>query len=66
MEEQKEESSIMSAIPITSLAEQGVKVIHIVLDDVIGNHRIDKVLANQIEDCSRSQIIKRLKKEQFN
>ncbi|MFJ8261021.1 S4 domain-containing protein [Rummeliibacillus sp. NPDC094406] len=63
IEEQKEESSIMSAIlPITSLAEQGVKVIHIVLDDVIGKHRIDKVLANQIEDWSRSQIIEKIEK----
>ncbi|MBS4195022.1 S4 domain-containing protein [Lederbergia citri] len=62
IEEQKEESSIMSAIPITSLAEQGVKVIQIVLDDVIGKHRIDKVLANQIEDWSRSQIVEKIEK----
>jgi hypothetical protein len=62
IEELKEESSIMSAIPITSLAEQGVKVIHIELDDVIGKHRIDKVLANQIEDWSRSQIIEKIEK----
>lgn len=62
IEEEKEESSITSAIPITSLAEQGVKVIHIVLDDVIGKHRIDKVLANQIEDWSRSQIIEKIEK----
>jgi hypothetical protein len=62
MEEKKEESSIMSAIPITSLAEQGVKVIHIELDDVTGKHRVDKVLANQIEDWSRSQIIKKIEK----
>jgi hypothetical protein len=62
MEEKKEESSIMSAIPITSLAEQGVKVIHIELDDVKGKHRVDKVLANQIEDWSRSQIIKKIEK----
>ncbi|MGG0655321.1 S4 domain-containing protein [Rummeliibacillus pycnus] len=62
IDEQKEESSIMSAIPITSLAEQGVKMIHIVLDDVIGKHRIDKVLANQIEDWSRSQIIEKIEK----
>jgi len=62
MEEQKEESSIISAIPISSLAEQGVQVIHIVLDDVIGKHRIDKVLANQIEDWSRSKIIEKIEK----
>jgi hypothetical protein len=62
MEEKKEESSNMSAIPITSLAEQGVKVIHIELDDVTGKHRVDKVLANQIEDWSRSQIIKKIEK----
>ncbi|KPD05552.1 cytoplasmic protein [Aneurinibacillus migulanus] len=62
IEEQKEESSIMPAIPIISLAEQGIKVIHIVLDNVIGKHRIDKVLANQIEDWSRSQIIKKIEK----
>jgi hypothetical protein len=62
MEEKKEESSIMAAIPITSLAEQGVKVIHIELDDVTGKHRVDKVLANQIEDWSRSQIIKKIEK----
>lgn len=60
MEEPKEESSIMSAISITSLAEQGIKVIHIVLVDVIGKHRIDKVLANQIEDWSRTQIIEKI------
>ncbi|WP_397538853.1 S4 domain-containing protein [Rummeliibacillus pycnus] len=62
IEEQKVESSIMTAIPITSLAEQGVKMIHIVLDEVIGKHRIDKVLANQIEDWSRSQIIEKIEK----
>ncbi|MED4728575.1 S4 domain-containing protein [Aneurinibacillus migulanus] len=62
IEEQKEESSIMPAISIISLAEQGIKVIHIVLDNVIGKHRIDKVLANQIEDWSRSQIIKKIEK----
>ncbi|MBW8351567.1 cytoplasmic protein [Bacillus sp. IITD106] len=62
IEEQKEESSIMSAIPIISLAEQGVEMIHFVLDDVIGKHRIDKVLANQIEDWSRSQIIEKIEK----
>ncbi|KQL18371.1 S4 domain-containing protein [Cytobacillus solani] len=62
IEEQKEEAPIMSAISITSLAEQGVKVIHIVLDEVIGTHRIDKVLANQIEDWSRSQIIEKIEK----
>ncbi|MGM0834630.1 MAG: S4 domain-containing protein [Bacillota bacterium] len=62
IEEQKEESSIMSAIPIITLAEQGIKVIHIVIDDVIGKHRIDKVLANQIEDWSRSQIIEKIEK----
>ena len=60
MEDQKEESSIVSTIPIISLAQQGIKEIHIVLDDVIGQHRIDKVLANQIEDWSRSQIIKKI------
>lgn len=58
-EEQKEEASILSTISIMSLVEQGIKVIHIVLDDVIGKHRIDKVLAIQIEDWSRSQIIKK-------
>ncbi|MGD6831262.1 S4 domain-containing protein [Sutcliffiella halmapala] len=62
IEEQREESSIVSAIPITSLVEQGIKVIHIVLDDVTGKHRIDKVLANQIEDWSRSQIIDKIEK----
>lgn len=62
IEEEKEESSIISCIPITSLAEQGVKVVHIVLDEVIGKHRIDKVLANQIEDWSRSQIIEKIEK----
>jgi len=62
IEEQKEETSIVSAIPITSLVEQGLKVIHIVLDDVIGKHRIDKVLANQIEDWSRTQIIDKIEK----
>ncbi|KOP81368.1 S4 domain-containing protein [Cytobacillus solani] len=62
IEKQKEEAPIMSAISITSLAEQGVKVIHIVLDEVIGTHRIDKVLANQIEDWSRSQIIEKIEK----
>ncbi|WP_409274731.1 S4 domain-containing protein [Neobacillus sp. SCS-31] len=62
IEEQKEESSIMSAIPIISLAEQGVKEIHIVLDDVIGKHRIDKVLANQIGDWSRSKIVEKIEK----
>jgi hypothetical protein len=61
-EEQTEESSIMPAIPITSLTEQGVKVVHIVLDDVIGKHRIDKVLANQIEDWTRSQIMEKIEK----
>lgn len=35
-------------------------MIYIVLDDVIGKHRIDKVLAIQIEDWSRSQIIKKI------
>lgn len=35
-------------------------MIQIVLDDVIGKHRIDKVLANQIEDWSRTQIIKKI------
>ncbi|RDU38082.1 cytoplasmic protein [Neobacillus piezotolerans] len=60
--EQNDESSIMSNIPITSLAELGVKVIHIVLDDVAGKHRIDKVLANQIEDWSRSQIVEKIEK----
>lgn len=60
VEERKEESSILSTIPILSLAEQGIKVIHIVLDDVIGQHRMDKVLANQIEGWSRSQIIKKI------
>lgn len=62
IEEQKEEAPMMSAISITSLAEQGVKVIHIVLDEVIGTHRVDKVLANQIEDWSRSQIIEKIEK----
>lgn len=62
IEEQKEETSIVSAIPITSLVEQGLKVIHIVLDDVVGKHRIDKVLANQIEDWSRTQIIDKIEK----
>lgn len=62
IEEQKEESSIISAIQIASFAEQGIKVIHIVLDDVIGKHRIDKVLANQIEDWSRSQILEKIEK----
>lgn len=61
VEERKEEFSILSTIPIISLVEQEIKVIHIVLDDVIGQHRIDKVLANQIEDWSRSQIIKKIK-----
>lgn len=37
-------------------------MIHIVLDEVIGTHRIDKVLANQIEDWSRSQIIEKIEK----
>ncbi|MFJ8090619.1 S4 domain-containing protein [Lysinibacillus sp. NPDC095746] len=60
VEEQKEEASILSTIPIISLAKQGIKVIYIVLDDVIGKHRIDKVLAIQIEDWSRSQIIKKI------
>ncbi|MFJ5562785.1 DUF1062 domain-containing protein [Lysinibacillus xylanilyticus] len=62
VEEQKEETSIVSTIPIISLVEQGIKVIHIVLDDVIGKHRIDKVLAIQIEDWSRSKIIKKIEK----
>jgi len=62
IEEQKEELSILSTIAISSLAEQGIKVIHIVLDDVTGKHRIDKMLANQIEDWSRSQIIKKNEK----
>jgi RNA-binding protein YlmH len=52
----------MSAISIINIAEQGIKVIHIVLDDVIGKHRIDKVLANQIEDWSRSQIIEKIER----
>lgn len=60
-EEQKEESSILSSIPISNLAEEGVEVIYIVLDDVKGKHRIDKVLANQIEDWSRTQIIEKIK-----
>jgi len=60
VEEQNEESSMLSTIPIISLVEQGIKVIYIVLDDVIGKHRMDKVLANQIEDWSRSQIIKKI------
>ncbi len=62
MEDHKEDFSILSTIAISSLAEQGIKVIHIVLDDVTGKHRIDKVLANQIEDWSRSQIIKNIDK----
>ncbi|KOP78510.1 hypothetical protein AMS59_11745 [Lysinibacillus sp. FJAT-14745] len=62
VEEQKEESSILSTIRIINLVEQGIKVVHIVLDDVIGIHRIDKVLAIQIEDWSRSQIIKKIEK----
>ncbi|WP_432760112.1 S4 domain-containing protein [Lysinibacillus zambalensis] len=62
MEDQKEDFSILSTIAISSLAEQGIKIIHIVLDDVTGKHRIDKVLANQIEDWSRSQIIKKIEK----
>ncbi len=62
MEEQKEEFSSISDIPINSLAEQGIKVIHIVLDDVIGLHRMDKVLAHQIEDWSRTQIVEKIKK----
>lgn len=61
-EDQKEEFSILSTIAISSLAEQGIKVIRIVLDDVTGIHRMDKVLANQIEDWSRSQIIKKIEK----
>lgn len=62
MEEQKEDFSILPTIAISCLAEQGLKVIHIVLDDVTGKHRIDKVLANQIDDWSRSQIIKKIEK----
>lgn len=62
MEERKAEFSNLSTIVISSLAEQGIKIIHIVLDDVTGKHRIDKVLANQIEDWSRSQIIKKIEK----
>ncbi|MEB2302709.1 cytoplasmic protein [Lysinibacillus xylanilyticus] len=62
MEDQEEGFSILSTIAISSLAEQGIKVIHIELDDVIGIHRIDKVLANQIEDWTRSQIIKKIEK----
>lgn len=61
MEDHKEEASVLSDIPINSLSEQGVKVIHIVLDDVIGKHRVDKVLAGQVEDWSRSQIIEKIK-----
>lgn len=60
MEEQNDESSVLSTISIFSLAQQGIKVIQIVLDDVIGKHRIDKVLANHIEDWSRTQIIKKI------
>jgi len=62
IEEQKEDFSILPTIAISCLAEQGLKVIHIVLDDVTGKHRIDKVLANQIDDWSRSQIIKKIEK----
>ncbi|MGE8033950.1 cytoplasmic protein [Lysinibacillus sp. NPDC093692] len=62
MDDQKEEFLILSTIAISSLAEQGIKIIHIVLDDAVGKHRIDKVLANQIEDWSRSQIIKKIEK----
>lgn len=62
MEEHQEESSFLSTIPINSFIQQGIKMIYIVLDDVIGKHRIDKVLANQIEDWSRSQIIKKIEK----
>lgn len=60
IEEQNDESSVLSTISIFSLAQQGIKMIQIVLDDVIGKHRIDKVLANQIEDWSRTQIIKKI------
>ncbi|GIO26301.1 cytoplasmic protein [Ornithinibacillus bavariensis] len=66
IDEQKEESSYTSTMPITSLEEQGTKVIYLVLDDVIGKHRIDKILAKQIEEWSRTQIIeKRLVKVLF-
>ncbi|GAF64672.1 hypothetical protein BTS2_1568 [Bacillus sp. TS-2] len=61
-EEQTVVHSILSEISITSLASKGIKVIEIGLDDVTGKHRIDQVLANQIDDWSRAQIIEKIKK----
>lgn len=45
-------------ISVSHLSEKGVGSISILLQEVEGRWRLDKVLANQIEDVSRAQIEK--------
>lgn len=50
-----------STLSISSYQEQRISELTIIIEEVAGHHRIDKVLADRLEEWSREQIIKKIK-----
>ncbi|MBC6974021.1 cytoplasmic protein [Bacillus sp. Xin] len=58
---QKDENEMTSTISIMQYKENGTTEITIVLETVLGSHRIDKALSTYISDWSRTLIVDRIK-----
>jgi hypothetical protein len=60
MEEEKDPTSQVCKIPIQKYENNGIEQVQIELSEVEGNFRIDKTIAKQIDDWSRTEINKRI------
>ncbi len=60
VEEEKESTNKVCKIPIEDYAEKGIEQVQIELTEVEGNFRIDKTIAKQIDEWSRTEINKRI------
>ncbi|PEY31499.1 cytoplasmic protein [Bacillus cereus] len=58
---QKEEGEMITTISIMQYKENGTTEINIILEAVLGSHRMDKALAAYISDWSRTAIVERIK-----
>ncbi|MGM7703484.1 S4 domain-containing protein [Pseudalkalibacillus sp. Hm43] len=60
VEEEKEATNEVCKIPIEEYADKGIEQVQIELSEVEGNFRIDKTIAKQIDEWSRTEINKRI------
>ncbi|WP_232696653.1 S4 domain-containing protein [Brevibacillus daliensis] len=54
-----------STVNLSWLQQAGISQLHISLEEVIGAHRLDKVLAERFTDWSRAQITEKIKSGQI-